>query len=296
MCARHGPLAPAALILTLTLAHAQQDPKTVRVSLEDGSGAARWGAAEATVQVSPEHAQRGGTSLHFHVAVDHHAGEPEYPIGWPRTSLDVPAELQDWSAYDFLELVIHAETSRDSLPPQPLGFIAYTPDRQRLYHRPLTQLRKGQTTTIVIPLSQIPRHNHVPRLQFFISESDYKHGDTVDFYIDDVALVRYAGPTLSEVAPVQAIAYDDAKHLGVRFRLLGLREGDGATVTARVRQEGRLLGEARWQLGRGEHEAWVALDRPPRPGEAHLELLIAEPQWLGKLRIVPGPYAQAGGD
>ncbi|MBM3471959.1 MAG: hypothetical protein FJX75_01640 [Armatimonadetes bacterium] len=246
------------------------------------------------MEESAEFAGADGRSLHFHIDVDHTAGEPNYPIGWPRMAMKPPAELQDWSRCDFLELVIHTETSRESLPSSPLGFIAHTPDKQNAYNRNLAELRKGETTTIVIPLSQIPRHNFVPHIQFFISESNYKHGDVLDFYIDDIALTRYAGPTLSDFVALQSIAFSDVSCLGARFRLLGVEEGKTAAVKASIRQGGAAVAEAQWELARGEHEMWLPLKKPLTSGEATLELSLGESKQAAKVRIVASPYAEGG--
>jgi hypothetical protein len=272
----------------------QEAPKMERVSIEDGSGAARWGPAEATVEESAEFAGADGKSLHFHIDVNHTTGQPDYPIGWPRMAMKPPEELQDWSRYDFLELVIHTESSREALPSSPLGFIAHTPDKANSYNRNLAELKKGETTTIVIPLSQIPRHNLVPHIQFFISEANYRHGDVLDFYIDDIALTRYAGPTLSDFAPLQSIAFSDAACLGARFRLLGIEEGKTANVKACLRQGGAVVAEGQWELPRGEHEMWLPLKEPPKAGEATLELALGESRQTAMVRVVSSPYAEGG--
>ena len=286
----------AALVsgLVALAAGGQEAPRMDRVSIEDGSGAARWGPAEATVEESAEFAGADGKSLHFHIDVDHTQGEPNYPIGWPRMAMKPPEELQDWSRFDFLKLVIHAETSRDSLPPTPLGFTAHTPDKANSYNRNLAELKKGETTAIAIPLSQIPRHNLVPHIQFFISEANYRHGDVLDFYIDDVALTRYAAPTLSDFVPLQSIAFSDATSLGARFRLLGVEDGKTANVKACLRQGGAAVAEGQWELSRGEHEQWLPLKEPPKAGEAALELSLGESRQTAKVRIVASPFAEGG--
>jgi hypothetical protein len=280
----------AAVLLAGGATGAQQAPKMERVSIEDGSGAARWVPAEATVEGSTEFAGADGKSVHFHIDVDYATGQPDYPIGWPRMYLKPPEELQDWSRYDFLELVIHTETSRDALPATPLGFIAYTPDRANEYNRTLSELKKGETTTIVIPLSQIPRHNLVPHIQFYISESNYRDKDVVDFYIDDIALTRYAEPGLSDCVPLQSIAFADAASLGFRFRVLGIEGGQTGLVKATLRQGGKPVAQGQWELARGQHEVWLDLQQAPKPGEAEVEVSLGESRWSGKVRIVRSPY------
>jgi len=273
-----------------------QEPRMERLSIEDGSTASEFYVAEATVSTSDQHADLGGTSMLFHIDVDHFAGQPDYPIGWPRTGRDIPEEQRDWTGYDFLELVIHSETSREALPRTCLGLILYTPDKPNAYNRTLDELRKGETTTIVIPTSEIPRHEDVTRIQLFISESNYAHGDVLDFYIDDIALTRYAEPFISGVKALQSIAFSDVTHLGVQFRLLGVAEGQKATVTGRLRQGDKVIGKGEWQLGRGEQETWIELTAPPKPGGATLELFLGKPREVAGIRFIESPFAEAGGE
>jgi hypothetical protein len=293
--------AAACLVVGLLLAVgaqlvAGQEPKMERLSIEDGSTASEFYVAEATVTTSDKHADRGGTSMLFHIDVDHFAGQPDYPIGWPRTGRDVPEDQRDWTGYDFLELVIHVETSREALPRDPLGLIVYVPDKPNAYSRTLAELRKGETTRIVVPMSDIPRHHNVTRIQFFISESNYAHGDVLDFYIDDIALTRYAEPFISDLEPLQSVAFSDASHLGVQFRLLGVEDGKQVAVTGRLRQGEEVIGKGEWQLGRGEQETWIELTAPPKAGEASLEVFLGEPREVAKVRFVESPFAEAGGE
>ncbi|MGQ9730449.1 MAG: hypothetical protein ACUVX8_04175 [Candidatus Zipacnadales bacterium] len=289
-----GSVLAVCLVIALSAGgEGQEGVQMERVSIENGSGAANWGVAEATVSVSREFAERGETSLLFHIDVDHLAGEPNYPIGWPRIFLKPPEELRDWSQYDFLELVIHSETSRQALPSIPLGFMAHTPDKTQAYNRQLTELKKGETTTIVIPLSSIPRHQEVPHIQFYISESNYQHGDVVDFYIDDIALARYAVPTLSDIVPLQSIAFTDTRYMGLKFRVLGIKEGKEINVKVRAREGAEVVAHHEWVLARGEHEVWIKVDKPLRPGEIALDLYLAEPQEVARVRIIPSPFGEA---
>jgi hypothetical protein len=273
-----------------------QEPKMERISIEDGSTASEFYVAEATVATSDKHAELGGTSMLFHIDVDHFAGQPDYPIGWPRTGRDIPEGQRDWSGYDFLELVIHTETSREALPRDPLGLIVYVPDKPNAYRRTLTELTKGETTRIVIPTSEIPRHDNVTRIQLFISESNYTHGDVLDFYIDDIALTRYAEPFIGGVEPLESVAFSDLTHLGVQFRLLGVDEAQKTAVTGRLRQGDDVIGKGEWQLGRGDQETWIELTAPPKAGEAVLELFLDEPREVAKIRFIASPFAEAGGE
>ena len=65
--------------------------------------------------------------------------------------------------------------------------------------------------------------------------------------------------------------------------------------TVRLRLGERVLAEGEWELSRGEHEVWLALDGQLQPGEAALELYLTEPQEVAKVRIVSSPFAEEEG-
>ncbi len=293
-----GCLTLAGVLAALALAATAQPsaPKMESLSLEDGNTAGQWNAAEATCTTSDKFGEHGGTSMLFHIDVNWQTGEKNYPIGWPRISRGLPEAERDWSGWDFLELVIHSETSRDALPKDLLGLILQTPDRAHEWDRSLRELKKGETTKIVIPLSEIPRHNDVRLIQFFISESNYRDGDTVDFYLDDLSLTRFAEPTVSGAQVLSAIAYDDVTTLGASFRLLGVPPGQKVALHARARQGQKVIGDLAAQLPRGEHEVFIPLTARPAPGEVVVELTLAKPTEVGKVRIVPSPFAAKGGN
>jgi hypothetical protein len=285
------------LLARVALAAAQPiAPKLETLCLEDGNTAGTWGAEEATVSTSDKFGEHGGTSMLFHIDVNWQTGEANYPIGWPRMHKALPEDQHNWSGWDFLELVIHSETSRDALPKDPLGLILHTPDRAHEWDRSLRELRKGETVKLVIPLSEIPRHNDVRLVQFFISESNYRDGDTVEFTFDDLSLTRYAEPTVSGAQVLSAIAYDDVTALGASFRLLGVPLGQKVTLHARARQGQQVLGDLAVPLPRGEHEVFIPLSARPAPGEVVLELTLPKPTAVGKVRIVPSPFAAKGGN
>ena len=124
---------------------------------------------------------------HFHIDVDHHAGEKAYPIGWPRTNFPFTQPWQrDWSGYDFLEFWVYSETSRETLPAIPLGMLLHTPDRAHQFNRELRELRKGEWVQIRIPISRLGSHQDVRLIQFFISESNYADHAVLDLYISDI--------------------------------------------------------------------------------------------------------------
>ena len=227
--ARTALLGVTVLLLT-TCGCAQEEPaapqpKMEALTIADGESAEGWNVAEATMTPSDTHA-REGNALNLHIDVDHTAGEPAYPIGWPRTNLPIPEDQRDWSQWDFLDFWLYADTSRDKLPSTPLGLILRCPDRANSWHRTLSQATKGEWVHFRFPLAGIPNISNCTAIQFFISESNYKHGDVVDFYVDELALLRYAEPAIVSLRPLQGLVYGDAGSLRVEVDISGMKEAE----------------------------------------------------------------------
>jgi len=287
--------------MPLRPASAQQiarDGAMEKLVLDGGEDVSPWAAAEATVTADPARVKHGTAAMHLSIPVDHHAGEPNYPIGWPRTYRDFQEPWQqDWSEFEFFSFWIYTATSRDALPPEPLGLILYTPDKPRQYSRTLMELQKDEWVHIVIPLNEIPRHENVTRMQLYIAESRYRDGDTLDFHVDDIALTRYAAPTIDAFAVGQRAIWSDARWVPATFRMLGIRAEQTAVVEFRVRRGDRVAATATRSVAPGEQRAWIDLGtRPLPPGSCEVAARLKGAQeWVtAPARVVASPWQEAG--
>ena len=269
-----------------------------KLVLDGGEDVSPWGVAEATVTADAAHVKQGETAMHLAIPVDHYAGQPDYPIGWPRTYRDFREPWQqDWSSFEFFSFCIYCATSREALPSEPLGLILYTPDKVRAYNRTLTELKKDEWVHVVIPLNQVPRHESVTRIQFYISESRYSHGDTLDIYVDDIALTRYAEPTIDAFAVGQKAIWSDARWLPATFRMLGLQAGDEAVVEFQVRRGRRVAARATRSVAQGTQRAWIDLGPRALPAgscEVAARLKGARDWVTAPVRVVASPWEGAG--
>ncbi len=232
------PIVVACFALSVNLAFCQtpaREGEMEKLIILGGDDVAAWHPAEATLETQTEITRIGDSALHFHIDVNHETGEPKYPIGWPRMNGTFAAAWQqDWSDWDYLRLYIYTDTSRESLPSTPLSMNLYVPDRAHTFSRTLSELRKGEWVEFLYPLSQIPRHNEATGIQFAISESNYKHGDVLDFYIDDICLLRYGEPHISELTVRPSVSYAGGRYLLVCFRALGVAGDAEAAALVRV--------------------------------------------------------------
>lgn len=256
--------------------------------------APRWSAAESRVDAAPAPAAPDRPTLHWHVTVDHTAGEVKYPIGWPRAH-GVLAELaaRDWSAWDFLQLRVYTDSSRASLPAEPVGLILHTPDKAAAYQRPLAELQKGRWVDIRIPLAQVPRRHDVRLLQIHIAESKYRHQDQLDLYFDEIVLLRYARPTLVDFAAEGAVLFADTKFIPVRFQLLGVPADTAVEVTCELRRDGQVAAQAAARGTRGAQRVVLDVSRQSlAPGAYELAARVAGggAPATAPMRLVASPW------
>lgn len=271
-------------------------PPVERLPLFDPDETRGWSVAESSLRPSPERAPDGSPALHWHVTVDHTAGEPKYPIGWPRFGRGIPeGPRRDWSAWDSLHLWVRADTSREALPREPVGLGLHTPDKASAFQRSLSELRKGQWVEIDVPLREIPRHGDVRQFQFHIAESRYLHGDTLDLRIAGPELRRLAQLALLGVAPECAVMFADAARIPVRFRLAGVKAGETAEVNIALRRGETKIAQAAARLARGEHRLEIGLGaKAPDPGGYEIVAGIAGSAEMSQcpLRLVESPWAR----
>jgi hypothetical protein len=271
-------------------------PPIERLPLFDTRDTKGWSIAESTLEPAADKAPDGSPCLHWHVTVDHTAGEAKYPIGWPRFGRGIPeGTLRDWSAWDSLHFWLRADTSREELPREPVGLGLQTPDKASSFQRPLSELRKGQWVELDIPLREIPRHGDVRMIQFHISESKYQHGDRLDLLIAGPELRRPAQPILLDLSPECAVMYADAPRIPVRFRLAGVRPGERAEVELSFLRDGKCLIKAASRLERGENRIELESGHAAlAPGNYEIEAGIAglSEKVMGRVRLVESPWAK----
>jgi len=281
-----------ALLLAAVAAQADEPPMDTLV-LADGDGDSEWRTAEATMRPDATHALEG-RAMRFHIDVNHETGQPEYPIGWPRTYMSVPEDSRDWRKWDFVEFWLYADTSREKLPNTPLGFIVRSPDRPNSYHRTVHEVQKAQWTHVRVPTSEMPSPAKCTAVQFFISESNYNHGDVLDFWIDGLALRRYAEPTIISMRPLGRVQYADTDVVRIEVGMTGLEEGQTAKLLVRLVRDSETLRRSSAILRCGIHAVPLEVGGNLDAGCYELQAQIAGSQrtLARTIRIVSSPWQE----
>lgn len=267
-----------------------------RLVLDDGldTDAATWSPAEAVVTVDNKHARRGDTSLRFHIDVNWETGQKDYPVGWPRMYRWWPEGAQDWSTYDYLDFSIYTEASRPTLPTNPLGLILKGANRQNIMTRELTELRPGAWTDYRLPLADILGYETMTGVQFYISESNYRHGDVLDFWIDNMSIVRLLEPSASSTVLPEKVIAGDAGYLPLDLHLMGVAPGQTADVIWQIKSgastvaTGKVIGE------RGKRRAYLALPVTGlKAGDHELSLKTGSENLTFPFRVVASAWQEA---
>ena len=276
------------------------EPNKERLVLDDMEDVSDWyngSPVETKISASDAHAKQGRFALKFGNVVDHTQGETNYPIGWPRAGKDMgKTGTTDWSGYDFFECWIYVETNRESLPGTPLSVGFYHSGHRRSSSFPLTQVKKNAWERIVLPVSKLMEPADVKRVQFNISESNYSHGDRVDFFIDDMVLTRFVHPIVAELTLDRNVLFANDKHVIATYRLMGYR-GDGDTaIELTIGQGGdALAGKARAKAD-PQGEVQLTLSDRLHPGTYWAELTVrdrhdkAVDRKRAKFRVIDGPF------
>ncbi|MBC7289419.1 MAG: hypothetical protein H5T86_15530, partial [Armatimonadetes bacterium] len=144
------------------------------------------GGPEGAVAVAPEDARVGTKAIRFRVNVDWY-NEGKYPQGWPSFQFRPPKPL-DLSGYDLISFWVRATSTRPEGRPI-FRFILHTAGELRI-NRPIAGLTWNQWHRATFDLSRVPRLNEVTLIHFYICESDYAHGDRLEFVVDGFELAK----------------------------------------------------------------------------------------------------------
>ena len=152
-----------------------------------GGKEGRWSLDSETVKST-------NCSLRFDIRVDHY-NEGQYPVGWPSVTHRFQPPM-DWSGYNGMGFWVRV-SDHSKIIKEKKEYILRFQIRNRgqnsagLPKIVLTRLDQWQFFVIPLTKNNIPLPlDKVEHIQFFICESDYKHGDEITFYIDGITLLK----------------------------------------------------------------------------------------------------------
>ncbi len=261
------------------------EANTERLMLDSGEHVERWksGTHEAGVLASTLGARSGKQALQFHVQVDHltsDRSDGQYLKGWPRirTSWKKWKEVppQAWSEYEALEFWVYGVSSDAAATELTLGYIMRWPAGAGVAKSrdSTVSCLVAQWTRVRMDLCRVKNAQAPSYLQFFVSESNYAHGEILDFVIDDIALVRHSRPVFVAARLRRRAIYASLGSISAHY-ILSAKSLDNTSILAELvttrgdKPLGKFPAERRGVLR-------LAVDNPA-PGPYRLRLTVIEP-------------------
>lgn len=236
-------------LMATAAATAADEPATEYRRLDGLADPKRWSPDECELSPST-HAFDGLPGLRMRIPVDFHAGEKQYPVGWPRMYLALKPDEQGWSDYDRLEFRIFTESTRAALPQRPLIFHLYDAQGQKkLVTMDLAAV--GADRAFSLNLSDLGLNGPVVRLGFNINEADYCDKDLVDFHLGGFRLARATAARVTELKALAPALFCDSRTLPVELVVEGPPEKLAAGVPFQLRRDGRVALSRTMPVARG---------------------------------------------
>jgi hypothetical protein len=283
-------LAPAGLAawLSLTaLAAPPREPIETRV-LIDGKTTGGWQAVESALTTSRVD---GMKVLLFRGPVDWHAGEPDYPIGWPRIATSLPPDQGDWRGWDQIRLRVLPRTGAGSFPYWPLGITIQSGEKGG-WEKDVQALQSGEWQDVIFDLCDLPFPDRVRHVGIFISEDKYADGTMLEFSIARLELLRYTAPTLVDFRPITDLAFADAKALAARVKLAGVPQGKTVPTELRLMRGKQVVATRRAPTPAGEMQLFLPLPAHLSPGDYTISATSGGRTLSSRIRLIASPWQE----
>ena len=264
--------------------------------LDDWASPSRWRPAECKLTVSEDRLADGRPTLHMHVPVDSHGGQKTHPVGWPR--IDLPTrELweRDWTHFDRLEFSVCTEMSRAQPPKTPISLLLYCPVKSRAWRRDLRELKLGQWVKYALPISRMQYVEDVGTVKFYISESSYKHGDQLHFYIGGFRFVRSAECDLVSLTAKTGVVFQGQPSIDVEIDVVGVPKGISRAVPFTIRQGHKTVRHETIPVRRGRYVLTIDIhELKLRPGDYMLTVFSEDAEKAKSVvfRVVADPWQE----
>lgn len=236
---------------------ARAEPAVEYRPLDGFADPKRWDPSECELACSP-HTAWEHPALRMRIPVDFHAGEKQYPIGWPRMYLNVKPDEQGWQDFDRLEFQLFTESSRASLPKRPLNFHLYDAQGQKKLIS-LDMVALGAWRTFTLNLSDLGLTGEVTRLGFNINEADYADKDLVDFHLGGFRLARATVAQVTEFRAAAPALFRDSRVLPVELVAEGPTDKLAAGVPFQLRCGDRVALAMTLPVARGRQTLYLPL-------------------------------------
>ena len=258
----------------------------------------RWAPAESSVALDQVKFS-GHTVLKWVTQVDHFAGEPKYPVGWPRMYMTnfnklqphVPSNWQDW---DFFEFDVKMKLENDPLNKNcPVTFVMV--GSLPIHNVPLKKLHDGKIHRVRIPIDRVNNPAKMTRFGFSIAEANYKHGAKLTVQAGNFHLTRSSVCNIEKVKiTTPALTVIDAA-VKLQLQVTGPANDVARGVPFTLSKVGssKVIRKEMLPVQRGEKEIEIEIDDLKlEPGDYTIELVPGDKARSKKVsfKLLSSPY------
>lgn len=130
-------------------------------------------------------------------------------------------EPQDWSTYDYVDFWLYPKTNLSLKQSTVLrvGFPWKDMKVRQPWHT-IEPVEPNRWQRVRVPLVAEADWSHVTGVSFYVAEGWYQDGDAVDFFVDDMRLVRRTEPEITSCSAT-ARSFPRGEALGVKLKIAG---------------------------------------------------------------------------
>ena len=218
------------LVCAAVLAAAESSALTEELDLKTFP-TLKWRGAVASASPGAMRSPLGGKTVTFTYPIIYDAQGKPAKTSWPRCTVTVPQQFQNWGAYDFLEFSVYTTFNRSDEEYLPISLSCSGKTRHNLGFD-IRNLRQNEWVKVVVPLRKMARKEPIRSMQFHLNARRYFPNDKLVLHLGDFKLVRitqWQVPTFKMTAPA---IFSDRKTLPLAFELLG--PGEESKVPFRI--------------------------------------------------------------
>ena len=189
----------------------------------------KWNCAVASAAKSAVKTPAGGVTVECTYPIIFDASGKPKGTSWPRCNARIPAGVQNWSGYDYLEFSVHTAFNRSDEEYLPLTLGISTAGTRGAFSYNITTLSQNQWVKVSVPLRSIKKKGElVKSIQFHLNARRYFPNDKLVLHLGDFKLVRLLEWQVKSFKMTAPAIFADRITLPVEYELLG--PGEKASV------------------------------------------------------------------
>ena len=181
----------------------------------------KWNCAVASAAKSSMKTPAGGATVEctYPIIFDE-SGKPK-GTSWPRCNMRIPAAVQNWSGYDYLEFCVYTTFNRSDEEYLPLTLGISTAKKRGAFSYNITTLSQNQWVKVSVPLRSLKKNGAIKSIQFHLNARRYFPNDKLVLNLGDFKLVRLLEWQVKSFKMTAPAIFADRVTLPVEYELLG---------------------------------------------------------------------------